>query len=76
MTVDLALEARRLERDRRPAPVRNRCRRSDLARHGRETVRWAFIREAARDGVVSIATSVGAGVCRGVVPLNGKQGKA
>jgi transcription-repair coupling factor (superfamily II helicase) len=54
MTVDLALEARRLNAIGDPLLYRIGVA-GLIARHDRETVRQAFVREAARDGVVSIA---------------------
>ena len=58
MTVDLALEARRLNAIGDPLLYRIGVA-GLISHHGRETVRQAFIREAERDGAVSIATSPG-----------------
>ena len=52
--VDLALEARRLNAIGDPLLYRIGVA-GLVAHHGREAVRQAFIREAARDGAVSIA---------------------
>jgi hypothetical protein len=56
MNVDLAPEARRINAIGDPLLYRIGVA-GLISHYGRETVRQAFIREAARDGAVSIATA-------------------
>jgi hypothetical protein len=56
--IDLALEARRLNAVGDPLLYRIGVA-GLISRYGRETVRQTFIREAARDGAVSIAMAPG-----------------
>jgi hypothetical protein len=58
MIVDLSLEARRLNALGDPLLYRIGVA-GLISHHGRKTVRQAFIREAERDGTVSIATAAG-----------------
>ncbi len=58
MIVDLSLEARSLNAIGDPLLYRIGVA-GLISHHGRKTVRQAFIREAERDGAVSIATAPG-----------------
>jgi len=58
MIVDLSLEARRLNAIGDPLLYRIGVA-GLISHHGRETVRQAFIREAEREGVMSIAMAPG-----------------
>ncbi len=74
MIVDLSLEARRLNAIGDPLLYRIGVA-GLISHHGREMVRRAFIREAARVGVVSIAMAPAWRLPRRH-PLSGKQGEA